>query len=169
MSRAQVHGLRQIGQNATLTILRGGQTQTITVKIGTRPASQSTASGTPAVPQTTGRVTLGISGVALTPAIAQAMNLSSNQAGVLIEQVQPGSPAAQAGLQASAKTVTINGNSVQVGGDVITALNGTAVSTIAQLQRALQQIQPGQTATLTILRNGTQTNVTVTFGTSSTP
>ncbi len=154
----------QIGQNATLTILRNGQPQTITVTVGARPASQTTAAATPAAPSTTvAPVRLGITGLALTPQIAQAMNLPSNQAGVLVEQVQAGSAAQRAGLQGSTNNVTINGNSIQVGGDVITALNGTSVASVAELQAALQQIQPGQTATLTVLRNGTQMNVQVTF------
>ncbi len=150
----------QIGQNATLTVLRGGQTQSVTVTVGARPAAQPAAQTTPAA---TAGVTLGNRGLDLTPAIAQAMNLSSNQTGVLVEQVQPGSPAERAGLQASSKTATINGSTVQIGGDVITALNGSPIATVSQLQRALQQQQPGSQVTLTILRGGQQQSVQVTL------
>ncbi len=157
----------QIGQNATLTILRNGQPQTVTVKVGARPASQNTQSTTP-----TGRgntnVTLGIRGLALTPAIAQAMSLQANQQGVLVEQVQAGSPADQAGLQGSSKTATINGATIPIGGDVITAINGKTVTTVAQLSSALQS-NAGQTVTLTILRGGKQQDVPVNLGASAGP
>ncbi len=162
----------QIAQNATLTILRNGQQQTVTVKVGARPASQTAQGTTPNRTTPGGRgnanATLGVRGIALTSAIAQAMNLPSSQTGVLVEQVVAGSPADQAGLQGSSKTATINGTSVPIGGDVITAVNGTAVSTVAQLQSALQN-QAGQTITLTILRGGKQQDVQVNLGASSTP
>jgi serine protease Do len=92
------------------------------------------------------------------------MSLQSNQTGVLVEQVQSGSPAASAGLVGGSKSVTINGESLQVGGDVIIAVGRQQVTTMQDLTSLLSQLQPGDRTTLTILRNGRQTRRTVTLG-----
>ncbi|MGE5141534.1 MAG: PDZ domain-containing protein [Rudaea sp.] len=50
----------------------------------------------------------------------------------------------------------------------MTALNGTSIATVSQLQRALQQQQPGSQITLTIVRGGQQQTVQVTLTPAST-
>jgi len=100
----------------------------------------------------------------LTPEIAQAMNLSSDQQGVLVSQVQSNSPADQAGLQGSDNPVTIGGQQLLVGGDVITAVDGQPIASMQDLQSLLQEETPGQTITLTILRDGNQQQVEVVLG-----
>jgi S1-C subfamily serine protease len=98
---------------------------------------------------------LGISGTSLTPDVAQAMKLPAGQRGALVVQVVPGGPAAKAGIQGSQQTVTILGQPIPVGGDVITAINGSPVKTFDDLVAYLtNSAQVGQTVTLTILRNG---------------
>lgn len=111
-------------------------------------------------PNATNRARLGITGIALDAAVNQAAGLPANLQGVLVEQVQNGSPAANAGLQGSNNSVTVNGQQLGVGGDVITAINGTAVASVQDLQAQLQNLA-GQTVTLTILRNGQQMDVKV--------
>ncbi|MGC8634829.1 MAG: S1C family serine protease [Candidatus Limnocylindrales bacterium] len=64
--------------------------------------------------------------------------------------VEPGSPAAQAGLKA---------------GDIITALDGQRVDVAHPLDMLLVTHSPGQTVTLQVLRNGQQLTVRVTLGT----
>jgi S1-C subfamily serine protease len=92
------------------------------------------------------------------------MNLPANQQGVLVEQVESGSPAEQAGLQAGSQPLTVNGQSILVGGDIITAVDGQPVTQVNELRSILQQDQPGQQISLTILRNGAQTDLQVTLG-----
>lgn len=116
----------------------------------------------PTAPATTG-VYLGIASLDLTPAINQAMNLNNNQQGVLVEQVQTGSPAEKAGLKGSTTPVNINGQQVLVGGDVIVAINGQALTSTSDLRNALTQFNPGQQVTLTVIRNGQQGQVNVTL------
>jgi putative serine protease PepD len=70
--------------------------------------------------------------------------------GVTVEQVQSGTPAASAGLQA---------------GDVITAVGGTSVADSAALGSAIDAHKPGDKVTVTFTRNGTSKTVTVTLGT----
>jgi len=110
----------EVGQTVSLTVLRQGQEQTVKVTLAARPRS-----GTPpaqAASGSAGAAWLGIQGLTVTPQIAQAMNLPADQQGVLVGQVETGSPAEQAGLRGSSKAVTINGRRFMVGGDIITAL-----------------------------------------------
>jgi S1-C subfamily serine protease len=107
----------------------------------------------------------GISLTSLTPDLAKAMNLPATQRGALVESVTAGSPADKAGIKASQKQTTINGQQVGVGGDVIIAYNGQTVKTSDDLIALLARSGVvGQTATLTVLRGGQQVQVQVTLG-----
>ncbi len=109
---------------------------------------------------------LGISGTDVTADIAKAMNLPTTTRGALIVQVTSGGPAANAGLQGSNTTVTINGVQGVVGGDIVTAVNGTAIMSMSDLIRYLElNTQTGQNVTLSIIRNGQTQSVQVTLGT----
>jgi serine protease Do len=154
----------RVGQNVTLTVLRDGKEISVQVTLAARPAasSQPAASNAPAQPQTN-QVWLGILGVPVTPEIASAMNLPADQQGVLVEQVEPGSPAEKAGLQAGSKQLDLNGQSITVGGDIIIGLNGKSISRVSDLRSLLSQYQSGQEVTLTILRGGQQQDVQVTL------
>jgi S1-C subfamily serine protease len=102
----------------------------------------------------------------MTPDIANAMNLPAETRGALVVQVVSGGPAANAALQGSNTTTTINGIQTLVGGDVITAINGQSINTMADLIAYLElNAQAGQSMSLTILRNGQSMNVSVTLGT----
>jgi S1-C subfamily serine protease len=107
---------------------------------------------------------LGVLATTLTPELASAMDLPEGQRGVLVIEVTQDSPADQAGLQASQKPVTINGQQVQVGGDVITAIEGNAIRSMDELITYLTgQTSVGQTVSVTILRNGQERTVEVTL------
>jgi S1-C subfamily serine protease len=109
---------------------------------------------------------LGISGATITPDIASQLNLKPGQQGILIASVVPGGPAASAGLQAAA--VDANGNPTSAG-DIITAINGKSMNSIDSLISYLSSnTQPGQSVTLTVLRNGSAAQVKVTLGTQPT-
>lgn len=108
---------------------------------------------------------LGVAGTDMTPAIAKAMGLDSTTRGALIETVTPGGPAAKAGLLASTKQVTIDGQSATVGGDVVTAIDSQPVKSFDDLGSYLfVHTTSGQTVTLTVLRQGKSTTVKVTTG-----
>ncbi len=155
-----------VGQKVTLTILRGGKQQTVDVTLEARPAQTVAQQQAPS--NNNGNAGagawLGISGEPLVSAIAKAMGLPSDQAGVLIETVVAGSPADQAGLKGSFKPVQINGQRVLVGGDVITAIDGQSVTSMNDLRAYLSTAQAGQQVTLDILRNGQSQKITVTLG-----
>ncbi len=107
---------------------------------------------------------IGIGGTTLTPSLAQAMGLKSDQRGALVSSVTAGSPADKAGLLGSTQQATVDGLQALVGGDVITAINGQPVKNFDDLVSYLaRSTDVGQTVTLTILRGGSETTVQVTL------
>jgi len=147
-----------VDQEVTLLVIRDGSEVEIDVTLEARPEQNIQASHPviPAVPPASGegRAWLGIVGISLTPEIAREMELAEDQAGVLILQIQSDSPAQGAGLLGSDQEVTINGETVLIGGDVITRADGNDVSDIPQLAAYLQEVGAGEQVTLTVLRNG---------------
>jgi putative serine protease PepD len=117
---------------------------------------------------TKGRVvhaTLGVSGRAIWPGLAQALNLSVNQ-GVMIEDVTPGGPAAQAGIHGGNRVVLAGLQQLRIGGDILIALNGKPVTDTSDLTLLLNRAQPGDVVTLTIVRNGKKMELRVKLGES---
>ena len=152
-----------IGQKVTLTILRGGTEKSVDVTLEARPTKTEIGHATSSNPNSQAPVWLGIAGQALTPEINKEMNLPANQSGLLVEQVQVGGPADQAGLQGSFKPVLINGQRVLIGGDVITTIDGKSLASFDDLQAFLQNAKPGQQVKLTILRDGKEQTLTATL------
>jgi serine protease Do len=151
-----------VSQKVTLTILRDGKEQSVAVMLEARPAKTETAQTAPTTTSQQG-AWLGIAGQPLTAEINREMNLSDNQTGVLVEQVQAGSPADKAGLQGSFKPVIISGQRVLVGGDVITAIDGKPITSFDDLQVFIKTAKPDQQVTLTVLRNGKEQTLTATL------
>jgi len=71
-----------------------------------------------------------------------------NASGALVDEAQPDTPAAKAGVQA---------------GDVITAVNGNPVKDSRTLAREISVMAPGSTAKLDILRKGEAMSIEVTL------
>ena len=80
--------------------------------------------------------------------------------GVLVMQVDPGGPAARAGLQPTRRDFVGN---VHLG-DVIVAIGDDATSSTEDFFAALEERQPGDEVTLTVLRDGERTTLPVTLG-----
>ena len=91
---------------------------------------------------------LGIRYVPLNAAIARQLGVPA-QDGVVVGQVQPGSPAAAAGLQPR---------------DVITQIDGQALKGDSALAEAVNAHKPGDNINLTVLRGSQQLSLTVTLG-----
>ena len=94
----------------------------------------------------TGKPYLGISVSDVTEEDAQRYNLPQ---GAYVDAVTTGSPAASAGLKA---------------GDIITAVGNTQVTSGSELVSAKNQYKAGDTATLTVTRNGQTLTLNITFG-----
>jgi serine protease Do len=98
-----------------------------------------------------GHVTRGYVGVGtqtVTGAMAKAMHLPE-ASGALLASVEPGSPAAKAGLQP---------------GDVIEAVNGQKVASPRDLALTVANVMPGNEATFRILRDGQDRDIAVKIG-----
>jgi S1-C subfamily serine protease len=151
-----------VGQQVILTVLRDGNLVEVRVTLEARPAER--AQIVPPPDEASGRAWLGIIGLALTPDIAEEMALSAEQEGVLVVTVQPEGPAEQAGLIGSDRPVTINGEEIFIGGDVIVRADGNDVATVQELAAYLQEVGAREQVTLTILREGTLITVDVVLG-----
>jgi putative serine protease PepD len=91
---------------------------------------------------------LGVSSETLDQQTADALGISARNGAVLV-QVNPGSPAADAGLQR---------------GDVITKVDGKSVTSNSDVSRAIGNHKPGDKVTITYVR-GTEThNTSATLG-----
>ena len=107
---------------------------------------------------------LGVVGYTIYPALVKAMNLPVEQ-GAYVSAVTADSPAMSAGLIGAKDTVTQDGFTVEVGGDVITAIDGHPVKTFDDLLVYLSlHTSPGQEVTLTILRDGKYKDVKLVLG-----
>jgi S1-C subfamily serine protease len=107
---------------------------------------------------------IGFIGVPVSLKIAEAMGLNTTQ-GILVVEVASDSPASRAGLKGGNKSITILGESVTVGGDVIVQVDEMKVKTFEDLSAYLEEnTQPGDTIVLTILRENVKQRLTVTLG-----
>jgi 2-alkenal reductase len=108
---------------------------------------------------------IGITGTSLTYDLAKAMSLDPSQKGAVVIDVVPNGPADKAGIHGSTSQVSINGSQVPVGGDVIIAIEGNAVTNFEDVSSYLiNNTQVGQTVSLTILRQGSERTVQLTLG-----
>jgi serine protease Do len=151
----------EVGQAVTLTLLRQGKEMKASVTLAARPGAEKSSVPTK---EKASNAWLGIMGLTLTPEIADAMDLPSDQKGVLVEQVYSGSPADKAGLRGSYKPVTIEGRRMLVGGDVIISLDDQAVDSIENLAQQVGERLPGREVTLAVLRDGERIQIKLTLG-----
>ena len=91
-----------------------------------------------------------ISGKSVKHAFVGVFLNGSSTGGAQITSVQSGSPAATAGLQQ---------------GDLVTAINGKAITSTQQFIETVDTYSPGQTITLTVKRGGSTSGVKLTLGT----
>jgi S1-C subfamily serine protease len=104
------------------------------------------------------RAYLGITGRTIDESMAR-LNLAADR-GVLVQEVQPGSPAAKAGIRGGDVTGTFDGSDIALGGDVITRVDGRAVETMEEVAEIIDSKKPGDGVTVGVLRDGRRRTVT---------
>jgi serine protease Do len=141
--QAQV-GQRQPGAKITLEILRDGKSMTIPVTLGEMGSRAGENGSSEGQGQGHGQEKMrwGIGVGDLTPDVRDQLQAPSTLHGAVVENVQPGSSADNAGLQQ---------------GDVILEVNRHKVESVADVQLALSNIPKGQDALLLVWSNGGNT------------
>jgi membrane-associated protease RseP (regulator of RpoE activity) len=154
------------GRTVSLQVIRDGQARTLSAKLQSRRNAFHVQVPEIHIPEINiapdfvepfyrrfnfrfdgGRPSLGISGDELTTQLASYFGVKQGK-GVLVREVVVGSPAAQAGLKA---------------GDVIVAVDGKGVATVAELRKALE-IKSGEEKrklNLTVVRDHHEQTVPV--------
>ncbi len=133
-------GQKQPGSKITLNVLRDGKSMTIPVtleELGSRKEE-----GREGSPDGEGKMHWGIGLGNLTPELRDQLQAPGDIHGAVIEQVQPGSSADNAGLQQ---------------GDIILEVNRHKVQTASDVQQALAKVPKGQDALLLVYSNGGNT------------
>lgn len=98
---------------------------------------------------TVARGSLGVSAESVTPDIAEYLSLPRDVKGVVITDVAPGGPAAQAGLQRD---------------DVVTGINNRPVTALEDLRLMIAQTPPQTPVDLRVYREGKPMEMKVTLG-----
>jgi serine protease Do/serine protease DegQ len=95
-----------------------------------------------------GKVTRGYLGISIqeiTPDLKEALGLPSTQ-GVIVGEVEAGSPAAKAGIRTE---------------DAIIKLNGNRITSFEHFRTSVAEVEPGTTLKLTIIRSGKELDLDV--------
>ena len=114
----------------------------------------------------TGHISHAVLGVSQTVFVpeqwAQALDLPSS-GGLLIEQLEQGTPAAAA-LRGPTRSVIVGFNRLGIGGDLIVAIDGKPVDSQDALTRAMIQKRGGESIDLTVYREGRTMKVDIKLG-----
>lgn len=96
---------------------------------------------------------MGIRYLTLNPAVAAQLGIERTR-GIIVGEVVDGSPADEAGLQQE---------------DIVTAVDGSQLEGQSDLARIINERVPGDTLTLTVLRDGEEMQLELTLGEAPTP
>ena len=139
------------GTTVPVKILRDKQERTINITVDEldlddEGSRQRATRETSTEPDEESAEKFGITVSQLTPEAAQRLRAPSDVQGVLISEVEQGSPAFRAGL---------------VRGDIITRINRQPVRSVQEASRALGAVSSGSTAFILVLRGGQEQFFTV--------
>jgi serine protease Do len=120
------------GGRVALDVLRDGSEKTIEVKLGTFPDEQEAEAKGEA-----GHGRLGAAVRTLTPDLAQGLDIPADAHGVVIVQVEPGSPADTAGLRER---------------DIVVSVDGQPVADAGAFRASVEKARPGEVLRLRVRR-----------------
>lgn len=79
--------------------------------------------------------------------------------GLVVEVVEPGSPADAAGIRGGRLDLTVGTNSIILGGDIVTSINGVPLSDPEKLTPIMRALKIGSTLKLKLFRDGKSIDV----------
>lgn len=158
---------KKVGENVTLTIIRNGQVQEIGLTLAARPDSTISDDETMQEIQNNSP-SLGITGINVTPEIALQINVPSNivdggEKGFLVIDVLRNSSAEDAGIRGGYISSNINGNQIELGGDIIIGIENVTIGSVEDIRKALSTKQVGDTVQLTVYRDNRTVEIPVTL------
>jgi S1-C subfamily serine protease len=107
---------------------------------------------------------LGVSTLVLWPQLAERLDVKVRR-GALVQEVEPGSPAEDAGIEGGDDEITFQGQpDIATGGDVIVAVGGRRLNRRNDLADVISSMSTGDKVKLEILRDGKHRTVQVTLG-----
>jgi len=106
---------------------------------------------------------LGVSSVPLYPQLVDEFGLKVEK-GAWVQVLNPGSPAAAAGVRGGSGREAFQGAVFARGGDVITKVGDTAIESADDLSESLARYKPGETVPVEINRDGERQSVDVKLG-----
>jgi S1-C subfamily serine protease len=106
---------------------------------------------------------LGVTTETLTPTLARHLGYDVSR-GAVLRTVRDDSPADKAGLRGGSEAETFNGETVSRGGDLIVAMDGQPVRSADDVVRQVAARLPGESASLSIVRDGERRVVRVRLG-----
>jgi len=125
------------GDRITVTIYRDGRPQDVTVRLGEAPINTQVASAPEPEPDMVERLGIGVQ--ELTADVARSLGFNQSS-GVLITEVQRGSPAARSNIVAE---------------ELILEMNQTTIREVADVGRVLDSVEPGSVVRFLLAdRNG---------------
>jgi S1-C subfamily serine protease len=114
---------------------------------------------------------IGVTSQPLYPQLADELDIDA-ETGALIANVVPDGPADEAGIccvyspdEEREHTIRFQSQEIVTGGDVIVSVEGEKLIEEADLPRIVSRLEPGDTATLEIIRDGERMEVEVELGT----
>jgi len=133
-------GQQNPGTTIHLQVMRDGKTLTTPVTLEAMGSRDKSGNETSDAGQGKPRWGIGLGDI--TPDVRQQLQAPDNLRGAVVERVQPGSPADNAGLQQ---------------GDVILEVDRKPVQNAAEVQKALGSVPQGQDAMVLVWSNGGNT------------
>lgn len=107
---------------------------------------------------------LGVSGIDVTPEIADALGLKEAR-GFLVADIVADSPAAKYGIKSGDRQTTLDGRQIRLGGDVIVSIDDVKVRKIDDILVYLEREKSaGEEVQLTIIRDGETMELSVILG-----